>query len=117
MAQGRKTGGRQAGVPNKRTAATKAVLLEVVAKFEEAVPAAFDGDAVALMQVIYRDPQYPIELRLDAAKSSARFERPTLSAAMVKDVTPSRDAGSRETRIRELLERGLANGAVTIIGE
>ena len=116
MAKGRKTGGRRAGVPNKRTADTKADVQAVVAKFEAAVPTAFDGDAVALMQVIYRDPQYPIELRLDAAKSSARFERPTLSAAMVKDVTPLRDAGSRNARIIELLERGLAGGGIKVIG-
>jgi hypothetical protein len=112
MAQGKKTGGRQAGVPNKRTAAKKAALQAVVTKFEAAVPPAFDGDAVALMQCVYRDPSMPIELRLDAAKSSARFERPTLSAAMVKDVTP-RDPAAVEERIQFLLRKGRS---VALIG-
>jgi len=80
MAAGHKTGGRVKGTPNKRTAETKAAIKAVVAEFEAAVPSAFDGDAVAFMQILYRDPAQPVELRLDAAKVAAKFERPTLSA-------------------------------------
>jgi hypothetical protein len=115
VAQGRKTGGRKAGVPNKRTAAKNAALQAVVAKFEEAVPTAFEGDAVALMQLIYRDPALPIELRLDAAKSSARFERPALGAIMTKDVTPAPETPQTSDvsqRINELL--GKARGEIAI---
>jgi len=80
MAAGYKTGGRVKGTPNKRTAETKAAIRAVVAEFDAAVPSAFDGDAVAFMQILYRDPAQPVELRLDAAKVAAKFERLTLSA-------------------------------------
>ena len=89
----------------------------VAAKLKEAVPDAFDGDGVAFMQSVYRDPSFPTELRLDAAAKAARFERPALAATMVRDVTPPRDPAARNARILELLERGLAGGAVAVIGE
>jgi hypothetical protein len=87
VAAGRKTGGRIAGTPNRRTAETKEAIRSVVAQFEAAVPDAFIGDAVAFMQLLYRDPAQPIELRLDAAKAASRFERPALAAVMTKDVS------------------------------
>jgi hypothetical protein len=50
-------------------------------------PDAFPGDAVALMQCVYRDQSLPLPIRLAAATAAARFERPTLAATMVRDVT------------------------------
>ena len=42
----------------------------------ESLPAdAFDGDAIALFQRIYRDPTFDPELRLEAAARIAQFER------------------------------------------
>jgi hypothetical protein len=90
MAAGHKTGGRVKGTPNKRTAETKAAIKAVVAEFEAAVPSAFDGDALAFMQILYRDPAQPIELRLDAAKSAAKFERPAPSAVAVQQTPKAR---------------------------
>ena len=59
--------------------------MQVVAeKLKQAVPGAFEGDAVALMQAIYRDPAFSMEQRLDAAAKAARFERPTLAAIAVQ---------------------------------
>ena len=90
MAAGHKTGGRVKGTPNKRTVETKAAITAAVAAFEGAVPSAFEGDAVAFMQILYRDPAQPVELRLDAAKVAAKFERPTLSAVAVQQTPKAR---------------------------
>lgn len=62
------------------------------------------------MQSVYRDPSFPAELRLDAAAKAARFERPTLQATLVRDVTPQPvTQADANRRIQELLERGLAH--------
>jgi len=61
---------------------------EIVARFVADHPNAFQGDSVALLQCIYRNPDLPIELRMDAASKCARFERPVPMAAAVRDVTP-----------------------------
>jgi hypothetical protein len=59
--------------------------MQVVAeKLKQAVPGAFEGDGVAYMQSVYRDPSFSQELRLDAAAKAARFERPTLAAVAVQ---------------------------------
>jgi hypothetical protein len=52
----------------------------VAQKLKQTVPDAFEGDGVAFMQAVYRDPSFSLELRLDAAAKAARFERPTLAA-------------------------------------
>jgi hypothetical protein len=55
---------------------------------------------------VYRDPSFPVELRVDAAAKAARFERPALAATLTRDVTAPRDPAARNARILELLERG-----------
>jgi hypothetical protein len=52
------------------------------------MPTAFDGDGVAYLQTMYRDPAVPQELRLDAAAKAARFERPTLAAIAMQQPPP-----------------------------
>jgi hypothetical protein len=80
--------GRPRGSSNPNTKARRAAIKVVVANFEATTPDAFVGDAVALMQLIYRDPKQDIGLRLDAAKAASRFERPALQATLTRDVTP-----------------------------
>ena len=47
-----------------------------------------DLDAHGFLVAVYREPALPIELRVDAAKSAIRFERPALSASNVTgDIT------------------------------
>jgi hypothetical protein len=89
MARGgkREGAGRPIGRKNKRTAAAEAAALVVAARFKAEVPTAFDGDGVAFLQVVYRDPGQPIEVRIDAAKAAARFERPQLAAVMTNDAS------------------------------
>lgn len=49
--------------------------MQVVAeKLKETVPNVFEGDGVAYMQSVYRDPSFPTELRLDAAAKASRYE-------------------------------------------
>jgi hypothetical protein len=38
---------------------------------------AFNGDALALLQSVYRDPAVPLDVRVACANAAARFERPS----------------------------------------
>ena len=106
MARGKKTGGRQPGSLNKRTAAIEAAAQAVAVRFKAEVPTAFDGDGVAYLQVVYRDPRQPVELRIDCAKAASRFERPALAATLTKEIdsTPT-DPDEIDRLLRERLER------------
>lgn len=114
---GRREGaGRPRGSRNPNTRAKREAIKAVVAKFEAVTPNLFDGDAVALMQCIYRDPCQDISLRLDAAKSAAKFERPSLAAVLTRDTAPQPSSQSEvNQRIQELLRKGIGHG-VTIVG-
>ena len=39
----------------------------------------FDGDALAYLMSVYKDPLKPENLRIDAAKAAIRYERPALA--------------------------------------
>jgi hypothetical protein len=81
MAQGKKTGGRKPGGLNKRTLALEAKAKEAAQKIETALGGkAFDGDSHALLMAVYKNVDYPMELRMDAAKAAIRFEKPALSS-------------------------------------
>ena len=74
-------GGRPPGAKNKLTLARMQLRQEALRRLNEDLPEdAFDGDAIALFQRIYRDPNFDPELRLEAAAKIAAFER--------KDATP-----------------------------
>lgn len=78
-------GGRQRGTKNKRTREREHALAEASEKIANVLgDNAFAGDALALMQAIYRDGQQPLSLRLDAAKAAIPFERPRLSTIDAK---------------------------------
>ena len=83
MALGRKTGGRRRGTPNKVTAARRAVVQDAMARVMAGRPAGFPGDAHALLVAIYRDESLPLSMRLDAAKSAVKFERPALASTVL----------------------------------
>jgi hypothetical protein len=99
MAVGRKTGGRQRGTPNKRTAEVLAAADRAIASLR----APFEGDGVALLQIIYKDHAQPLNVRMSAAAMAAKFERPTM--VMTKDIPPPMSSEKRDARIRELLSR------------
>jgi hypothetical protein len=82
MAKGFKTGGRKKGSRNKKTVLLEETGREALAKMLG--PHAFDGDAHSLLIAIYKDKRCPIALRLDAAKTAIRFEKPALTAVDAK---------------------------------
>lgn len=68
MAQGKKTGGRQKGTPNKTTAAKAAEI------------ASSGLTPLDYMLEIMRDEANPKDMRLDAANKAAPFVHPKLAA-------------------------------------
>src|SRR5215217_4017854 len=74
----RKGAGRPKGAKDRQprrswralAAATEAV---------SALPGGFKGDAHSLLMMIYKDPMQPMNLRLDAAKGAAPYEKPRLA--------------------------------------
>lgn len=80
MAIGRKTGGRQVGTPNKRTAQRDQAVQQAAVTAGDLIPEAFAGDAHALLMFVYKDPSVALSLRIDAARAAIRHEKPTLSS-------------------------------------
>ena len=92
MRGGRREGaGRPSGAKGKRTVAVEQAMQVVADKLKQAVPDAFEGDGVAYMQSVYRDPSFSQELRLDAAAKAARYERPALSAVALQQAPRTRN--------------------------
>ena len=52
---------------------------EMAAQIGKAVGGAFEGDALAYLMSVYKDPSKPENLRIDAAKAAIRYERPALA--------------------------------------
>ena len=78
---GQKDGRPEPGSRNRRTLALEAKAKEAAEKLKETFGGqAFDGDAHALLMLVYKDMAQPMEMRLDAAKAAVRFEKPALSS-------------------------------------
>ena len=58
--------GRPRGVKNRRTREVEAAAIVAAEQIGQAVPDAFEGDAHALLMLIYKDPRQPVELRCSA---------------------------------------------------
>ena len=52
---------------------------EMAARIGNAVGGAFEGDALAYLTSIYKDPAKPENVRMDAAKAAIRYERVALA--------------------------------------
>lgn len=88
--KGVRVGGRAKGTPNKRTAAVKQAAQKTLETIVGGIEDAFDGDAHALLVLIYKNPANEMALRIDAAKAAIRYEKPALSSIEAKvdaDVT------------------------------
>lgn len=81
---GKRTGqprGRPRGVKNSRTVEREEALAEAAAQTVEALGLkAFDGDAHALLMLVYKDTEQPLNLRIDAAKAAIGYEKPKLAS-------------------------------------
>jgi hypothetical protein len=83
MLGGRREGaGRKPGARNKRTVEVLAAPDNVLATMVEP----FEGDGVALLQLVYKDPRQPLSIRMNAASLAAKYERPT---AVIMNEAPS----------------------------
>jgi hypothetical protein len=81
MAYGRKTGGRRKGSRNKRTLQIEAAGKDALEAVKETLGGKlFEGDAHALLMAVYKNETMPMEMRLDAAKSAVRYEKPALAS-------------------------------------
>src|ERR1700761_9252056 len=124
MRGGRREGaGRPKGAKDKRTVSVEHAMHVVAEKLKQSVPDAFEGDGVAYMQSVYRDPSFSHELRLDAAAKAARFGRPPLAAVAVQQMPKARidlsalSASERE-QLAGLLQKLMAGrtGAAALSG-
>jgi hypothetical protein len=61
---------------------------KMAATIEEAVEGAFEGDALAILISLYKNPAKPDNLRMDAAKVAIRYERTALAPV---EPAPQRD--------------------------
>ena len=76
----RQGAGRKKGSTNQRIKRLRSEMRAVALRIKQVIPEAFDGDGHALMVAIYKDPDMPIDLRLEAAKAAVRYEKPALSS-------------------------------------
>lgn len=81
---GKQTGnprGRPRGAKNKHTNAREAKIKETAAEIAQALGLqGFDGDAHALLMLVYKNVEIPMDLRLDAAKAAIGYEKPKLTS-------------------------------------
>jgi len=73
--------GRPRGAKNKRTVEREAALQEAAARIEGTIDGAFQGDAHGFLIAVYKDPEMPLTVRVDAAKAAISFEKPRLQAS------------------------------------
>jgi hypothetical protein len=80
VARGRKTGGRLKGSKNRRTLERERATQQAASQIGAALKGAFGGDAHALLMAMYKDPDQPWQVRIDAAKAALPYEKPRISA-------------------------------------
>ena len=105
-------GGRAKGTPNKRTRELLDATRAVREKARRVLGNdAFDGDAHALLVLVYRDTSLPIELRLDAAKVAINYESPRLQAIQVEghtEIEVNTPPEERRAIAQELFDRAFS---------
>lgn len=78
--------------PKKRLNRNERLMLSsqiIIDKVDREMPDGFKGDAHAFMCWVYKNPEFEVELRLKAAMSAVKFEKPTL-ASVKNEVTVRR---------------------------
>lgn len=81
---GKRTGkprGRPKGSKNRHTVEREEKVEKTAAEIADALGLqGFDGDAHALLMLVYKNAEIPMDLRLDAAKAAIGYEKPKLSS-------------------------------------
>jgi hypothetical protein len=75
---GERRGGRRKGSRNKRSKALDEAQGQAAALIEGVIPGAFPGNAHALLMAVYKNPEIPLHVRVDAAKAAIAYETPRL---------------------------------------
>ena len=97
--------GRPPGSKNKKTLA----LEEATRKAVATIDGAFEGDAHAFLQAVYKNPDVPLEIRILAASRALRVEKPTLSASQSTqnvNIGIAERLGTARMRVIEARESG-----------
>jgi hypothetical protein len=90
MARGFKTGGRQKGSLNTRTALARENARQVLDSAKAALGDKMaDLDAHTLLKLVYRNTDLDLAVRLDAAKAALRHEVPVMAQSSI-DLTVGR---------------------------
>ena len=101
---GERRGGRQKGTRNIKTLESEQASEAAAKKLHEIIPEAFKGDGHTLLMAIYKDPEYPADVRIDAAKAALPYEKPRL-AAIHATVDPDVRMSSVEQDANDVLQR------------
>jgi hypothetical protein len=73
--------GRPSGAKNKRTKEREAAVQVAAAQIQNAIKGAFQGDAHTFLIAVYKNPEMPLNVRVDAAKAAIGYEKPKLQAS------------------------------------
>lgn len=98
-----KTGGRQRGSQNKRTIEKTKSQAETARLIGEIMPDAFIGDAHSLLQATYKNPEFDLHARVDAAKAALPYEKHRL---VQKDVNLKADVSESFAKLWGLISAG-----------
>lgn len=71
---------RKKGARRNRSLAQKKRYTRRIPKSLQGVAEAFEGNALDLFQMVYKDPRLPDDMRLDAARCALPYESPRLTA-------------------------------------
>jgi hypothetical protein len=90
--------------PISERRARKLVKQAIIAKVAGTMKADFDGDALSYMQACYRGEIKPDPLRMSAAATALKYEKPALAATVqtVVDLTQQMTPEQRMSRMGEL---------------
>ena len=75
--------GRPKGARNKKSVDFEKKLAAKARAIDRAVKGAFTGTSHDYLMGLYKDPDMPVETRMDAAKACLPYERPRLSSIEV----------------------------------
>ncbi|GBQ82319.1 hypothetical protein AA13595_0892 [Gluconacetobacter johannae DSM 13595] len=107
--------GLKKGTRRKRTVALEEQMERITATLGHDVASGPQFGAHDVLVAMYRHPEVPLDLKLDAAKAAIRFEKPALSAssvtADVKHTISIADQLAR-ARKRELTIEGATTGQI-----
>lgn len=76
----RPNAGRKPGSKAAKTVERLQKVEDVMRSLDQALPNAFRGDAHAFLCAVYKNPEFPAKLRLDAATAAIGYEKPRLAA-------------------------------------